>query len=202
MRTYGGYIGFYPDMDGAGWTFGEDQPLMSSGRACLAKILRFTRTRRLHLPDHICDSVVLPLRGLDVEAVFYAIDEQLCPVGIPEVADGDMVLLVDYFGVRSQEVARIAVRYGDKAIVDRSQFGLQALHQWAIVGHLAPLPNALQQGHVFFERRQIGPGHQSRRTGSFGHGHLRHGSLSPFDRRDFIARPDKRSHAGSVSVRN
>lgn len=150
MRTYGGYIGFYPGMDGAGWTFGEDQPLMSSGRACLAKILRFTRSRRLHLPDHICDSVVLPLRGLDVEAVFYAIDEQLCPVGIPEVLDGDMVLLVDYFGVRSQEVARIAARYGDKAIVDRSQAfaGPEVLGSWWFdsLRKFFPLPDGARVG--------------------------------------------------------
>lgn len=121
MRTYGGYIGFHPGMEGEGWTFGEERPLLSSGRACLAKILRHNGARRLHLPDHICDSVVLPLTGLGIDAVFYSIDEQLCPAKLPDVHEGDMLLLVDYFGVRSREVAHIAALHGPRAIVDRSQ---------------------------------------------------------------------------------
>lgn len=150
MSTYGGYIGFHPGMDGDGRTVSEHQPLLSSGRACLAKILRHTHTRRLHLPDHICDSVVLPLRGLGVEAVFYAIDEQLCPVAIPDVMDGEMLLLVDYFGVRSGEVARIAAQHGDRAIVDRSQaFASAEVHgSWWFdsLRKFFPLPDGARVG--------------------------------------------------------
>ena len=117
-RTFGGYLPLEPDTPGPGWS-PAGQPY-SSGRACLAAVLREMRPARLHLPGFLCDSVFLPARELGVDLRPYPVDLQLLPPPL-ELEEQDMVLYVDYFGLCTQAVHALAKSQGERAIVDRSQ---------------------------------------------------------------------------------
>ncbi|WP_194788006.1 hypothetical protein [Pseudomonas sp. UFMG81] len=78
--------------------------------------------RRVHLPYYICGVVEQALQGLPVELCRYELTAGLAVATPPELADDDVLLYVDYFGLRSDYVREVlAPRYGHTLIVDNSQ---------------------------------------------------------------------------------
>ena len=79
----------------------------SSGRAALYQILKYLQKEkgviRILLPDYLCSSVLVPVKSLRMEFVFYPIDEKLklikeCFNNI--YRNGDAVLIINYFGLQ------------------------------------------------------------------------------------------------------
>lgn len=118
--TFGGYLPLVASGSTPRPSFPPHSGLFSSGRACLAKLLREMQPARLHLPGFLCDSVYQPALELGIPTVPYAVDTTLLPAEL-DVPARDMVLFVDYFGLRTREVHARASAYGERAIVDRSQ---------------------------------------------------------------------------------
>ena len=88
----------------------------SSGRAALYQILMYLQkekgTTRILLPDYLCCSVLVPIKTLQLEYVFYPIDECLKLIKDNFKAtykSGDVVLIINYFGLQelSEEIAFI-----------------------------------------------------------------------------------------------
>lgn len=88
----------------------------SSGRAAMYQILKYLQkekgTTRILLPDYLCSSVLVPVKALQLEFVFYPIDESLKL--IKEIFNttykkGDAILIINYFGLQnlSEEIAFI-----------------------------------------------------------------------------------------------
>lgn len=120
MRTFGGYLGLDTPAPGRGWRPGADDHWYASGRAALAAIVRHVRPARVHVPAYICSSVLAAVRDGGAEPVFHAIGEDLLPARVPDPQGSDMVLLVDYFGVRTPMVHALAASLGEHAILDRA----------------------------------------------------------------------------------
>jgi hypothetical protein len=74
--------------------------------------------RRLLVPYYVCDAVTAPALAMGIPVVFYAIDRTLSPC-LPARADGDVVLVVDYFGLCGEVVETLAAR-GEPIVVDQS----------------------------------------------------------------------------------
>src|SRR3569623_190794 len=93
----------------------------TSCRPCLRAILVVVKPRRVHLPFYICQVVLEQLATCGVEPMFYGLDERLHAVRVPEVRVGDMLLVVNYFGLHSERVRQLAARFGERCIVDNAQ---------------------------------------------------------------------------------
>lgn len=88
----------------------------SSGRAALYQILKYLQKEngltRILLPDYLCSSVLVPVKALQLEYVFYPIDESLKLIKDNFKAtykSGDAVLIINYYGLQelSDEIAFI-----------------------------------------------------------------------------------------------
>jgi len=97
----------------------RDALLMHSGRACLRAILEFLRPSRFLAPFYLCDAAIAPARAMGIPVVFYPIDESLHPV-LPTLSDGDLVMVVDYFGLCGR-VGLALSRLGDRLVIDQTQ---------------------------------------------------------------------------------
>ena len=104
---------------GAGYH--SDALALTSGRACLRAILEHERPRRVHLPYYACDLLARPLERMRVPHVRYAIDERLEPIGPATLEEGELLVYIDYFGLKNDVVNRLHELHGPRLIVDRSQ---------------------------------------------------------------------------------
>ncbi len=93
---------------------------LTSGRACLRRILEIAKPARVLAPFYICDSGLEPFQALGIPVEFYPLTASLEPDvrGWPKDAH---VLYVNYFDIKSAAAARIAQALGPLAIIDDTQ---------------------------------------------------------------------------------
>jgi len=94
---------------------------LASGRACWHVVLRASRPRRVLLPFFICDAVLQPLAATRTPFEFYPITSSFQPAAVPEPADGDIMLVVNYFGVLREFVDECVRRRRNRVVVDDTQ---------------------------------------------------------------------------------
>jgi len=117
------YIGGYFELElprgGSGWHAGA--LALSTGRACMAAILQHDRPRKVRLPFYMCDALLKPMQEAGVAIAFYALDARLRPVGVDALGPDELLVAVNYFGLRSATVASLAGRFGRRLVADHSQ---------------------------------------------------------------------------------
>lgn len=93
-----------------------------SARAAFLALLIAGRPKRVWLPYYLCFTMLSSLRQAGIDAAFYSIDRKLHIKDDISLADGDWLLFVDYFGLRSDHAAAVAERYGrERVVIDASQ---------------------------------------------------------------------------------
>ncbi|MBR1982529.1 MAG: hypothetical protein IKA23_07250 [Akkermansia sp.] len=115
----GGFFGLelpefhnFPYQESAGCAF------VNSGRAALeVLLLNRPRPARLWVPHYICDTVLQAPARLEIPVSRYSCTEALAPI-LPAVAQDEVVLLVNYFGLTEQQVAAAAASLPGQCIVD------------------------------------------------------------------------------------
>ncbi|GGG53478.1 hypothetical protein [Hymenobacter glacieicola] len=94
---------------------------LASGRACLAVLASQLQPSRVWVPFYICDSVLHALEQAQVSYSFYALTEEL-ELEVPvELSDGEYILYVNYFGLKTSYTATLARRYGARLLLDLTQ---------------------------------------------------------------------------------
>lgn len=121
-----------PVHDMVGGAFGLDLPqindfpytespccvFVNSGRAALEQILLAIRpTGAVWVPRFACDTLLQPMHRLGLPVRRYGITDDLSPV-LPETAKGDLIILINYFGLTGESVARAAESAGVPCIID------------------------------------------------------------------------------------
>jgi hypothetical protein len=94
---------------------------LTSGRACWHAILRTCRPTRVLLPFYICDAALRPLTATRTPVEFYPITEAFVPGGDCTPSAGELMLVVNYFGVLSPFVEARAGAAADRVVVDDTQ---------------------------------------------------------------------------------
>jgi hypothetical protein len=94
---------------------------LNSARNCLLYLLLARRPARLHLPAYLCDSMIEPLQRAAVAYEFYNIDADLEVAGRPDLGRDELLLYVNYFGVKTSYCQRLAAQYGSALVLDNSQ---------------------------------------------------------------------------------
>ncbi len=94
---------------------------LNSGVSAVEYILRVRGYKEVHLPYYTCDSLLLPIERLGLTRKFYRIDDKLEPIiDYGDLRANSVVLLINYFGLKSQTMESVAAR-GIDLIVDNAQ---------------------------------------------------------------------------------
>ncbi len=122
MKEIGGYFELELPMNAS-------QPLhpngvkVNSGRHALEYILRVlgNKAKRIWIPYYTCDVVLQPVRRLSLGYELYHVNMDLEIDNYPELADGDYIIVNNYFGIKDAYINKLACRYKGKLIVDNAQ---------------------------------------------------------------------------------
>lgn len=94
---------------------------LSSGRACLAYLIRQRQIRRILLPDFLCDVVELTCAYFGVSVRRYPVGDGLRPACPPQPEEDEWLYLVNFYGqLGREETAWYAAEF-PRLIVDNAQ---------------------------------------------------------------------------------
>ncbi len=100
----------------------EESPccaMLSSGRAAWECLLHnMPRPQRVLVPRFVCDTVLEPLVRAELPIERYSVSEQLGTLPTPDAGAGDLLLLVNYFGLTGEAVREAALRHPGPVVVD------------------------------------------------------------------------------------
>ena len=101
----------YGEAPGCAW--------VNSGRAAFECLLHsMPRPQRVLVPRFVCDTVLEPLLRQKLTIERYPISEQLEPRTPADASAGDLLLLVNYFGLNTQAVQAAALRHPGPVVID------------------------------------------------------------------------------------
>ncbi len=93
---------------------------LNSGRNAFEYILKSKKYRHVWIPFYACAALLEPLNRLAITYDFYEVNDALEPVALPLFKEGDAFLYINYFGLKSEYVKKLAaLRPG--LIVDAAQ---------------------------------------------------------------------------------
>ena len=115
----GGFFGLeLPEFDNFPYREGPCCAYLSSGRAsfeCL--LMNIPRPACIWAPRFLCDTMLQAPARLGIPVKRYACTGQLAPI-MPEVQENELVLLVNYFGLTGDAVAKAAAQLPGRCVVD------------------------------------------------------------------------------------
>lgn len=93
---------------------------LSSARAALRYVISFFGIRRIYLPCYICSEIINLLKVLNLDYIFYDIDESFYPKDLPILNNNEYFLYINYFGVCRSNVFKLKKIFNKRLIVDLS----------------------------------------------------------------------------------
>jgi hypothetical protein len=118
QNSYGGFLEFEAGRFGKS-SYHPTALALSNGRACFNYILLKERPSHVFVPFYTCGALFDPLIINNIPYTFYAIDENLDPVGLPElIKQNELIVYINYFGIKSDTVDKLIRKYNSKLIVD------------------------------------------------------------------------------------
>ncbi len=93
---------------------------LSTGRACIRVIINSLGIKKCHIPNYTCDAVYDPFDKEGVKYELYSIDENMDPVTLPVLAEGEYFYYINYYGVKSSTIEMLYEIYGNKLLIDNT----------------------------------------------------------------------------------
>lgn len=127
MQSIGGY--FELELRNYGSLFHDKATALNSGRNAFAYILENLAVKKVYLPRYMCPAMLQPLHQLQIDYVFYPINENLEPDQNFTVSRNEYILYINYFGLKNAMVEKLAQKYVN-TIIDNAQafFNLPYCH--------------------------------------------------------------------------
>lgn len=119
MKPVGGY--FELELNKGDHSYHEVPYTFKSGRSALHYILKLCKPTLVYIPFYTCKVILQSFEAAGVAYRLYAINEQLEPVRVPDLAGDEYFLYTNYFGLKDAAVNRLSNRYGAQLIVDCTQ---------------------------------------------------------------------------------
>jgi hypothetical protein len=115
-------IGGYFELElPSGQRMHDDALQLNSGRNCFMYLLQAVGPKHVYLPRFICDAMVEPLERAHVSYEFYDVNDRLELSKPIEVADDELLVYVNYFGLKDAYSRQLAEQYGQRLVLDCSQ---------------------------------------------------------------------------------
>lgn len=99
----------------------SDGVLLNTARNCFEYILRVREPKHVYIPKFICDVMTQPLEKLKISYSFYQIDENLEIAQELEITEDQLLLYVNYFGIKDNYSKKLIEKYKEKLTLDCSQ---------------------------------------------------------------------------------
>lgn len=133
----GGY--FELELPRTSTTFFSGFRKFQSARAAFSALLKTGNPKRVWVPKYICDAMLTPLINLEIEHIFYDLNDVLDISTSIELQAEDWLLYVNYFGICSQKVNSLLDRFNPEQIVlDYSQAFFAPLHHHVLATIYSP----------------------------------------------------------------
>ena len=119
MKAIGGF--FELELSGKNNVYHNKAIPLVSGRACFAYILKKIHPRKIYIPFYCCDALLIPLKEMNIQFEFYAIDINLDPQDIFTLKKDEYILYINYYGLKKNTVKKLYDIYKNKLIIDNTQ---------------------------------------------------------------------------------
>ena len=116
----GGFIGLEPTARAAGPWHGAAVALCT-GRAAFRLILETVRPALVHVPAYVCHVLFQPLSALRIPWRTYPVDETLSAAAAPTPTPGELLVVVNYFGVQDAAMRALVAAHGERLVIDNTQ---------------------------------------------------------------------------------
>ena len=93
---------------------------LNTGRNALKYLLKAYRPSRIFLPHYVCEAVLQPIKELGIKHEFYSINEELDPIGLETNDSSELVLYVNYFGLKGVTARALSARINN-LVIDNTQ---------------------------------------------------------------------------------
>lgn len=108
MNSYGGFLPlelnkgaeYFADYEGSVLRY-------NSGKAAIIDVIKHVLPTKIYLPRYYCPSTTSAIMNAGIEVSYYHLGPDLMPESIPD-NEGELVLLVDYFGVKTADVDKLS----------------------------------------------------------------------------------------------
>ena len=93
----------------------------TNGRSALYFILKKLKPTKVYLPYYICNAAIQPINNLLIPYEFIPIDSNLELSYIPSIEATEVIIVVNYFGLKSKYVEQLSKLFEKRLIIDNSQ---------------------------------------------------------------------------------
>ncbi|MBN4081758.1 hypothetical protein JYU23_01375 [bacterium AH-315-C07] len=106
---------------------------LTSGRACFNYILQQFNPAHVHVPFFCCDSLLVPLTENNIQYTFYHIDEELNPINLDSVGNNELIVYINYYGLKNNTVQTLIKKFRDQLVIDNTHafFERNQLKNWS-----------------------------------------------------------------------
>ena len=94
---------------------------LNSARNAFMHVIQLAKPSKVYIPSYLCKSMLEPLISSGTSHDFYHIDESLEIADLKEVSENDLILYVNYFGVKNGYSTRLFKHYSQSLVIDNSQ---------------------------------------------------------------------------------
>lgn len=94
---------------------------LNSARNCFRYVLKAQKPSKVYLPAYCCNSLIEPLLLENIKYEFLHIDEKFEFVNFPRLNNGERLLYINYFSLKSRYIYELYNRYGTQLIIDNTQ---------------------------------------------------------------------------------
>lgn len=115
-KPIGGF--FELEAPSAGPGYHPDACALANGRACLRWILEKEKPSRVYVPFYTCYALYEPMEKMGVEFAFYEVDAALDPVELPEPETDELLIIINFFGLKNELAGKLAERLGERVVID------------------------------------------------------------------------------------
>lgn len=121
MKAIGGY--FEIELPEERKNFPINGVTLNSGRNALEYILRTLprKPKKVYIPYYTCEVVMVPFKRLGITFEQYHIDRNFEISENIYLKEDEYILANNYFGIKDQYIASLAIKYGERLIVDNCQ---------------------------------------------------------------------------------
>ncbi|MDY0223462.1 MAG: hypothetical protein RBR67_20250 [Desulfobacterium sp.] len=117
-KEIGGYFELESNLSGE---FHTDAVKLNSGRHCLRYILQAQKPSKVFVPYYCCDSVLEPLQDEGIAYEYYHIDDRFEIKDFPALEQDQLLLYVNYFGLKTDYAVHLSQVCGSNLILDYTQ---------------------------------------------------------------------------------
>ncbi len=93
---------------------------LTNGRACISWILEREAPDKVLLPYYCCGALFEPMLKMGIHYEFYRIDENFDPVDLPMPNEGELLIYLNYFGMKNREAMKLSRTLGRKLVIDNT----------------------------------------------------------------------------------